>query len=347
MNESLNYIVLEKYLLQAVRSISGSVVNKYRMNFRCNICGENLTKRHTKRGFLLLNHKGREKYWVYKCQRPMCEANEGWSAEWWLKKTDPFLFNCYKNELKQCDRDDEHANKVKEKIEKMRLQKEKEYEIEKEKKRIAEKKDIKFFKPIMKGDSQLFIDAKSYCERRKIPKHIWQKFYVATDGKYRNRIIIPFFDKDSQVYYWQGRHLYGEEPKYLNRTVDKTDVVYNFDFIDKEKPIIVLEGPIDSMFIDNAIATMGLEFSEKTQRQIDSLNAYYLFDNDEAGNLKARKFLKEGKYVFLWKNFIKDKCLTKDIKDINDAILRLGIDKFSFEDLRKYFTNSYIDVLYF
>jgi hypothetical protein len=347
MNESLNYIVLEKYLLQAVRAISGSVVSKYRMNFRCNICGENPTKRHTKRGFLLFNHKGREKYWVYKCQRPTCRANEGWSAEWWLKNTDPFLHNCYKNELKQCDRDDDHASAIRAKIEKLRLQKDKEIEIENAKKLVAEKRDIRFFKPILKGKDQIFIDSRAYCERRKIPNDVWKNFYVATGGKYRNRLIIPFLDKDGQVYYWQGRHLYGEEPKYLNRTVDKSEAIYNFYGIDKAKPVIVLEGPIDSMFVENGIATLGLELGDKMQRQIDEMNAYYLFDNDEAGNTKARKFLKEGKFVFLWKDFIKDKSLTKDIKDINDVILRLNIDKFSFEDLKKYFTNSYIDVLYF
>ena len=347
MNDSLKYIVLEKYLLQAVRSISGSVVHKNMMNFRCNICGENQLKRHTKRGFILLNHKKQDKYWVYKCQRPTCDANAGWSAEKWLKRTDSFLFSCYKNELRQCDRDDSHSDKIKEKIEKLRLQKEKEHEAEKEQKRIAERKDIKFFKPIMNGDSKLFVDARLYCERRKIPEHIWQKFYVAIDGKYRNRIIIPFFDNDGQVYYWQGRHLYGEEPKYLNRSVDKTDVVYNLPFIDKSKPVIVLEGPIDSMFIENSIATLGLEFSEKNKKIIESLSPYYLFDNDEAGNAKARKLLKEGNFVFLWKDFLKSKSLPKDIKDINDVVLKLGVDGFDFDDLRQYFTNSYVDVLYF
>ena len=349
MHDDLNYIILERYLLQAVRAISGSVVSKYRMNFRCNVCGDSQDKKHVKRGFLLFNHgKNNERYWVYKCQRPTCQACEkAWGAERWLKFTDPFLFNCYENELKQCNRDDGHADAIRDKIEKMRALKELEFVNDAIKKLEQEKKDIKFFKPILKGETDLFKDAIVYCEKRKLPYERWKEFFVATGGKYQNRLIIPFFDDENKIHYWQGRHLYGHEPKYLNRTVDKSEAIYNFHHINKTQPVVVLEGPFDSMFVENAIATLGLSLAEKMQDQIDKLDAYYLFDNDEAGNVKARKFLKAGKFVFLWKDFLKEMKLTKDVKDINDAILKLNKDKFTFEELKKYFTNSYVDVLYF
>ena len=347
MIENLDYIILEKYLIQATNAIKGSVSSRYRINFRCNICGDSATKRHVKRGFLLFNTKDpTNKYWVYKCQRPQCDANAGWSAQRWLKHTDPFLYNCYINEVKALNRGDENADAISAKLNKIRLEKEKDLEADALRKKVAEEKDVKFFKPI-NSKGKLFEDARTYCIKRKIPESIWSKFFVATDRRYKNRLIIPFFNKSKEILYWQGRHLYGEEPKYLNRMVDKSNAIYNLDNIDETKPVVVLEGPIDSMFVENAIATLGLELNEKMQRKIDTLDAYYLFDNDEAGQTKSRKYLKNNKYVFLWKSFLKDYELPGNIKDINEVILQLGIDNFKFIDLKKYFTNSYIDLLYF
>lgn len=333
--------------MQASRNIKGSVISKHRINFRCNICGDSLNKRNVKRGFLLFNSKQNSKYWVYKCQRPQCDANVGWSAEKWLKKTDEFLFNCFKTEVRHLDRGDTNSETIKNNILKLRAAREAEIESINAKKISTEKHDTKFFVPILKGTDKIFSDAVEYCKNRKLDESIWSKFYVAIDGRYKNRLIIPFFDSTGGVYYWQGRHLYGGEPKYLNRMVDKSEIVYNIHSIDKTKPVVVLEGPIDSCFINNSVATLGLQFSEKNKKLFDTLDAYYLFDNDEAGNTKARQYIKLGKPVFLWSRFIKDKSLTKDIKDVNDLVIRLGVSSLDFNDIKEYFTNNYVDVLYF
>ena len=349
MTEDFDYIILEKYLMQAAHKMKGAYIQKGRMNFRCNVCGDSLTKKNVKRGFLLLNTKSTEKHWVYYCQRPECEANKNpMSGANWLKFTDSFLYNAYRNEIKLCNRDDSHADKMMEKIEKQRIIREKEIKEQLEKKRHQEAEDVKHFRPIEVGTTQVFEDAKSYCVSRKIPYDIWKNFFVAIDGKYKDRIIIPFFDKQDEIYYWQGRHLYGAEPKYLNRSFAKNDAVYNLHNIDKTKPVIILEGSVDSMMIENSIATLGLALSDDMQKNLNDLDCHYLCDNDKPGNQQARRYLKSGKYVFMWKDFLKFHKLPSTVKDINECMIKLNRSiRFSYEDLKPFFTNSYIDCLYF
>ena len=210
-----------------------------------------------------------------------------------------------------------------------------------------DKKNAKSFKSITKGNAGLFLTAQELCKKRRIPEEIWSNFFVATDGIYRNRMIIPFYDKKNSIYYYQARDLVGSSPKYLNRKLGKDEALYNYHNVDKSKPVIVFEGPIDSMFVDNAVAVMGLSFSKKTEHKLKKMKSYYLLDNDHPGFNKSLEFLKQGKYVFLWKKFLKDNYIPDKYKDMNDIFIFLKRDKqFKFEELSKYFTNSYLDAIY-
>ena len=83
--------------------------------------------------------------------------------------------------------------------------------------------------------------------------------------------------------------------------------------------------------------------------QIKDLKKYYLLDNDKEGMKNSVKLLENGEYVFNWKKFLRDKQVEnpQKIKDVNDYVLQSGIEKFTFEDLKEYFTNSFADLIWF
>jgi hypothetical protein len=208
--------------------------------------------------------------------------------------------------------------------------------------------DTKHFVPILVGTDDIFKKAISYCIERKIPNDIWKNWFVAIGGRYQGRMIIPFYDKESMIYYYQCRTLIGQDPKYLNRKSDNGEkAIYNIFHIDKSKPVMITEGPIDAIFLENAIATLGVKFTKKVKQVLSELKCYYVFDNDGAGKKVARTFLGEGEYVFNWKKYIKDFMIESPVKDVNDLIKIRSINTLSFQDLEKYFTNSNYDKVWF
>ncbi len=71
------------------------------------------------------------------------------------------------------------------------------------------------------------------------------------------RIVIPFKDRDGKVMMIQGRSLNPKDNlKYLSiKAHDEIEKVYGRSDIDYEKTVYCVEGPFDSMFVDNCLAT--------------------------------------------------------------------------------------------
>ena len=342
----LENVLVEKYIRQAVSTIQGSIIRNESYNFRCNICGDSKQK-NIKRGHIKLSTTDKPFYY-YKCFNGDCPASyKPWPVEKWLKQFFPSLYKSYIREIVKSKNENDvlFVKNLNKRIQSF------EEEANKEKKRKSledEKESVKHFIPILKGDSELFLKAKQYCEQRLLPADIWKRFFVCTKGMYENRLIIPFYDNSNKIYYFQARSLLGQEPKYLNRKCNKDNNIYNIFNIDRDKPVVVFEGPFDSMMVENSIATLGLGISKNTQELLDSLNTYYLFDDDVSGNKMAIKYLQKGKPVFLWSKFKKDFELpTKDKWDFNDVYIYLNRKQmFVFDDITKYFTNNIYDRIY-
>jgi hypothetical protein len=216
------------------------------------------------------------------------------------------------------------------------------------KEKNPEKDEVKNFIPILKGKGELFDLSIKTCKDRLIPEEIYSKWYVALNGKYKKRLIIPFYDDKNKIYYWQGRALFDWMiPKYMSRLGYEYNNIYNYYTVDKNKEVMIVEGMIDSLFLENSVAMTGLKLYD------DKLNnfkqKYFLLDNDKSGKIKALKALKKEQYVFNWTNYIRDLELPKKEKwDINDVAIHLNHpNKFTFEELKKYFTNSVYDEIYF
>lgn len=326
-----NYNLLKYYLDRAVRNSKiKNIIKKGEIIIRCNVCGDGSDKSNMRGHFKLGNGKN-GKFWYYKCFNEGCKANnQTWPAEAWLKKYSRGDYNSYIQDMFTPDKKDivfEEDSKS--------------FEEEK----YDEMEDTKHFKSLIKSKTKLAEIGLEYCISRKIPKEIYSKWFVAIGGRYRDRLIIPFYDNNKEIYYYQARALKDINPKYLNRKAEKTNCLYNIFNVDKSKPVMITEGPIDSMFLENSIATLGVEITPDDKIQLETLKAYYIFDNDSTGKRMAEAHIKKGDYVFLWDKFLRDNKYPK-VKDINELIIKTDNTFFKFTDLEKYFSNHIYDVFH-
>lgn len=144
------------------------------------------------------------------------------------------------------------------------------------------------------------------------------------------RLIIPFLDQYKNVFGFQGRSFGKVDPKYLTIMIDDRPKIYGLDRVDFSKKNYILEGPIDSMFLDNAVAMAGSDIGD----HFDFSNSVFIFDNEPRSEIIVKKMEKKiamGNNVFIWPSEVKQ-------KDINDCVLegleiQSIIDKHTFSGL--------------
>ena len=112
-------------------------------------------------------------------------------------------------------------------------------------------------------------------------------------GEYRNRIIIPSFDKDGDVSYFIARSYTGDSYKYKNPRASK-DITFNELYIDWNKDLVMVEGVFDALVAGNAVPILGstLRKGSKLLREIvrNDTPIYIALDPDAAD--KERKIIK-------------------------------------------------------
>jgi transcription elongation factor Elf1 len=147
--------------------------------------------------------------------------------------------------------------------------------------------------------------------RRLVP-HYEKKLYK------EERIIIPFYDKDGNLLGVQGRAVGKSDLKYITIKMDESlPKIYGWNKVDGSKTITVVEGPLDSRFLFNAIATMDAALYHAPSIVGLDLDYVFVYDN-ECRNKQIvsnmRKTIDRGYKVCVWPNTIKE-------KDINDMVL--------------------------
>jgi transcription elongation factor Elf1 len=167
---------------------------------------------------------------------------------------------------------------------------------------------------------------RKYLEKRKIPDAYWDKLYLVNQFyKFVNRIIpnkfptlkgdhprllIPFYSEDNKLIGFQGRAFGNETPKYLTIMLEDTAKIYGLESIDRNKPVFVVEGPIDSMFVDNAIAMAGADVTLEG-------DYIYVYDNEPRSPeivKRMHKHIENGDKIVVWPDNISE-------KDINDMVI--------------------------
>jgi hypothetical protein len=175
--------------------------------------------------------------------------------------------------------------------------------------------------------------AVQYLIKRQIPEDKWHLLYFSPKFKaFTNtvtpkfvepivdehpRMIIPYFTNAGKCFAFQARAYGNEEPKYYTIKVDETqEKIYGLERIDYGKRILVVEGPIDSLFLPNAVAVSGASFDTPTIRQLLT-NATIVMDNEPRNKdivKQLEKYIELGYSVCMFPDFIRQ-------KDINEMIL--------------------------
>ena len=114
-----------------------------------------------------------------------------------------------------------------------------------------------------------------------------------------------------------GRALNNNKLRYLTLKFDENEsLIYGLRTVDYNKRVYVTEGPIDSLFLPNAIAVAGSEFS-KLKTIVPTEQAVVVFDNEPRNPeivKKLSQIIEDGFTVCIWPRVMLD-------KDINDMVL--------------------------
>jgi len=135
----------------------------------------------------------------------------------------------------------------------------------------------------------------NYLSRRGIHKEqiIKWKIGYCTEGIYKNRVIIPSFNKDGRVNYFVARSITDDWQKYKNPPASK-DIIFNELYVDWEQDIIIVEGIFDAIRAGNGIPILGSTIREggKLFRAIVESGSKIYLALDEDADMKSNKIIK-------------------------------------------------------
>ena len=309
----MDYIT-QKYIgIVGVRLEQFKKRGKNLWNCRCPLCGDSKKDKTKARGFIF-EYDGDV---MYKCHN--CGVSTGFTS--FLNDVDPTLKKQYVLE--------KFGNKTKRKIPETV---DNFFKSTKKKFKTTQKSRIQGLERVDRlPDTH---PAVKYVKGRKIPEeHIKRLYWTDTFQAWTNtivknkfstikfdeaRLIIPFFSESGELIAFQGRTLNPKSKlRYITIKVDESVCkLYGLDKMDTSKPVYVLEGPIDSMFIPNAIAMAGSDMA-KTCVLDKGAEFVIVMDNENRNKEivgKIEGFIDNGFSVCIWDENIKQ-------KDVNDMIL--------------------------
>lgn len=252
----IKYFHLCSSQLERLKHITG---NNY--NFRCPICGDSEKSKTKARGYVFES----DNMLKYKCFNCGPGENGGLIS--------------FQNFLKQID-----ANLYKEYL----------YESFREKSDLykglipkSEEFDDSLFTQDLPDTFQVTDDklvsidnlpedhpAVQYCNKRKIPRENYYRiYYIDAYKKFCNTyipnkfkeefdfpaLVFKLLTKDGKLIGFQGRNIGNGKIRYLTCVINTSYGSRRFgeELIDESKPVYIVEGPIDSLFLKNSVAQCG------------------------------------------------------------------------------------------
>lgn len=177
-------------------------------------------------------------------------------------------------------------------------------------------------------------------------------FVSLTDRTHKNRLIIPFYNENKDIIFYQSRAIFSQDlkfyPKYLSKINGEKSLFNIHKVSSKNDYIFIFEGPIDSFFVENGVAVAGIQenssamFSRLQELQLASFLLHkkiWVLDNqwlDKASYNKTLKLIENGETVFIW-----PEELSKKYKDINDLCIDKNLSKI---DTSFLINNSFSDL---
>jgi transcription elongation factor Elf1 len=282
----------------------------YLYNFRCPICGDSQTNKSKARGYVFAG-KGGLYFKCHNCAASMSLGNL-------IKNVDPALYKEYCLDRYKAG----------------------------ETGRKAHKEHGFVFKPVTFGSNKTenfkgvlvklsslpdSHEAVQYMKSRKIPdSKLKSLYYVDNISKLKilapdyeeklvtdePRVVLPFFDTEGELVGLSCRAIRGEKQRYVVVKIkDELPMIYNMDGIDTNETVFVTEGPIDSLFLPNAVA-VGNSNLKYAMDKIDC-SMVLVYDNEPRNKEIVREMktaIEANASICIWPKDVKE-------KDINDMVL--------------------------
>lgn len=192
--------------------------------------------------------------------------------------------------------------------------------------------------------------AKQYILNRKLPQYSLDILYYTEDFKSFTesvsdkqldrtspRIVIPFFSTEGKLIAFQGRALDSDSMRYITVKIDRdVEKLFGMERINPKLPILVCEGPLDSLFLQNAIATADSNLASASNFY-DNEKLILIPDNEPRNKSivqNIERFINAGFSVCLFPDSIKE-------KDINEMIIS-GLTKEQISDIIT--KHTYVDL---
>lgn len=191
----------------------------------------------------------------------------------------------------------------------------------------------------LKKISQLPVEhpVKKWVAKRRIPSKTHHKLYLCMKFKKwvnsfypdkfeekslendEPRLLIPLFDEDGVMFGVQGRAFKKDSVKYITIMLrEDKGRWYGLDTLNRNATAYCVEGPIDSLFIENGIASCGGDIvSELELLNMPKEDIVVVYDNEPRSKDTIKKIEKaiENNYpVCIWPDSVVE-------KDINDMVL--------------------------
>ena len=274
-------------------------------NFRCPYCGDSQKRKNKARGYLFKIKND----FVYKCHN----CGVGRTLSNFLRDQDTLLHDQYIMEkFKDGKFTGKHST------------------VPKPKFNFKTPDFVKTDTGLEKiSDLNIFHEARKYLEQRGI-KDLDYFYYCPKFKEWTNkqkktfdtlrqdhpRIIIPFKDKEGNLFGYQGRSLArNAKLRYITIMLDEEQPkIFGLDRIDTKKSIYITEGPFDATFIKNSVAMAGSDIDIRSFGWSDYI---WIFDNEPRNREivnRISKVIDRGDKVVIWPNNIQQ-------KDINDMSL--------------------------
>ena len=292
----------------------------YLFNFRCPVCGDS-KKSKTKASAYLYRVKNDM---FFKCHN--CSASHNLANL--IKLVDRPLYDQYILERYKGSKPSNDAESLFDKFK------------TNTKERLKSSTPLQGLTPFSQIDDEH--PAKQYLNNRKLPKEYFDRLYYcdrfqtyvnkvrpgtfdSLNKRYEHpRLIIPFYDVDNNVFAIQGRAFGKEQPKYLTlKLQENKQKIFGLERVNLHKRLYVVEGPLDSLFLDNCIAAGGADL----QLPAENKDVVFIFDNEPRNKEiidRMYKLIDKDYMIVIWPEGTKQ-------KDINEMIIK-GKTK---EDLKK------------
>ena len=276
-------------------------------NFRCPYCGDSQKHRNKARGYFFL----KKSEYIFKCHN----CGMGRSLGNFLKDHAPDLHDQFILEKYRAGATGKgrHTPNPEYKSAKPNF--------------VSKVADLKSIADLNKKHA-----AREYLEKRQIPQEKLSSLYYTERFKTwinskkpgtfkslqndRGRIILPLIDKEGNWFGVQGRSLLPNSTmRYITIIFNEDQQkVFGLNNVNEDKPIYIVEGPIDSLFLDNSVAMVGSDFNPRSYNWSDYI---WVYDNEPRNRQIVERIsdtIDRGEKVVIWPQGVTQ-------KDINDMIL--------------------------